>query len=75
MVSVNIGQIAFLNAKYHMVDTIYFCGSFMRNNPFVWEKISWAIDFWSEHSMEVLPFSFFVHSFSFMKITFNYIFH
>ena len=57
MVVVNISQIAVLNAKYHKTDTIYFCGSFLRNSDytqFVLEKLSWAINFWSENKIQAL---------------------
>jgi len=51
MVAVNIGQIAWLNASCHDVETIFFCGSFMRNNPdfspFFRETLAWAVEFWS----------------------------
>eukprot|EP01107_Rhizomastix_libera_P013388 TRINITY_DN3641_c0_g1_i2.p1 TRINITY_DN3641_c0_g1~~TRINITY_DN3641_c0_g1_i2.p1 ORF type:complete len:395 (+),score=82.93 TRINITY_DN3641_c0_g1_i2:278-1462(+) len=52
MVTVNIGQIVHLTAKVHGVDTIFFSGSFMRNNALVWERLSWAIDYWSGGTME-----------------------
>ncbi|CDF33518.1 unnamed protein product [Chondrus crispus] len=34
MVSYNIGQIAYLNARVHNLDRIYFGGNFIRNHPY-----------------------------------------
>eukprot|EP01105_Mastigella_eilhardi_P007292 TRINITY_DN18791_c0_g1_i1.p1 TRINITY_DN18791_c0_g1~~TRINITY_DN18791_c0_g1_i1.p1 ORF type:complete len:440 (-),score=105.80 TRINITY_DN18791_c0_g1_i1:129-1334(-) len=54
MVTVNIGQVAYLNAMIGGVQTIFFTGSFMRDNPIVHERLSWAISFWSGGSMKAL---------------------
>lgn len=47
MVSYNIGQIAYLNARVHGLSRIYFGGNFIRNNPYTIGDISFAVDFWS----------------------------
>lgn len=54
MVSYNIGQIAYLNARVHNLDRIYFGGNFIRNHPYTIADISFAVDFWSEESMKAL---------------------
>lgn len=54
MVSYNIGQIAYLNARVHGLDTIYFGGNFIRNHPYTIADISFAVDFWSAGSMKAL---------------------
>ena len=51
MVANNIGQIAHLNAKIHGVSSIYFTGGFTHDNPYVWSKLSYAINFWSKGEM------------------------
>lgn len=48
MVSYNIGQIAYLNARVHGLDTIYFGGNFVRNHPYTIADLSFAVQFWSE---------------------------
>ncbi|CAN8067150.1 unnamed protein product [Agarophyton chilense] len=52
MVSYNIGQIAYLNARLHNLDTIYFAGNFIRNHPYTIADISFAVDFWSGGKMK-----------------------
>eukprot|EP00178_Gracilaria_changii_P028106 TRINITY_DN958_c0_g1_i2.p1 TRINITY_DN958_c0_g1~~TRINITY_DN958_c0_g1_i2.p1 ORF type:complete len:582 (-),score=100.39 TRINITY_DN958_c0_g1_i2:2241-3986(-) len=54
MVSYNIGQIAYLNARVYDLDTIYFGGNFIRNHPYTIADISFAVDFWSGGSMKAL---------------------
>ncbi|KAI0566034.1 pantothenate kinase isoform 1 [Gracilaria domingensis] len=54
MVSYNIGQIAYLNARVHNLDTIYFGGNFIRNHPYTIADISFAVDFWSGGNMKAL---------------------
>ena len=51
MVANNIGQITYLNAKIHGVENIYFTGGFTHDNPYVWAKLSYAINFWSKGEM------------------------
>lgn len=48
MVSYNIGQIAYLNARLHGLNRIYFGGNFVRNHPYTIADISFAVDFWSQ---------------------------
>jgi type II pantothenate kinase len=47
MVSYNIGQIAYLNAKVHGLERIYFGGNFIRDHPDTISDISFAVKFWS----------------------------
>ncbi|PXF41220.1 Pantothenate kinase 2 [Gracilariopsis chorda] len=54
MVSYNIGQIAYLNARVHNLDRIYFGGNFIRNHPYTVADISFAVDFWSQGKMKAL---------------------
>lgn len=54
MVSYNIAQIAYLNARLHNLDTIYFGGNFIRNHPYTIADISYAVDFWSGGQMKAL---------------------
>lgn len=54
MVSYNIGQIAYLNARVHNLDRIYFGGNFIRNHPYTTADISFAVDFWSGGKMKAL---------------------
>lgn len=48
MVAYNIGQIAYLNARVHGLDRIYFGGNFVRNHPHTIADVSFAVDFWSD---------------------------
>ncbi|CAJ0648170.1 13867_t:CDS:10 [Entrophospora sp. SA101] len=52
MVSNNIGQIAYLNAKLHGLDKIYFGGCFIRGHPVTMNTLSYAINFWSNGTMK-----------------------
>lgn len=54
MVSYNIGQIAYLNARVHDLDRIYFGGNFIRNHPYTIADISFAVDFWSAGKTKAL---------------------
>ncbi|KAI8142157.1 pantothenate kinase [Fennellomyces sp. T-0311] len=54
MVSNNIGQIAYLNAKQHGLKRIYFGGFFIRGHPITMNTLSYAIDFWSGGEMKAL---------------------
>jgi pantothenate kinase len=54
MISNNIGQIAYLNAKLHQCSRIFFCGGFVQDNPYVWARLTYAIHFWSKSEMEAL---------------------
>ena len=70
MISNNISQIAYLNAKLHNVQRIYFSGGifiensstfrgdfaeisgFLQQNPYVWGRLSYGVDFWSSGTMK-----------------------
>ncbi|KAA8494134.1 Pantothenate kinase 2 [Porphyridium purpureum] len=52
MLSYNIGQIAFLNAKRYDLQQIYFGGNFIRDHPFTVSTLSYAVKFWSQGQME-----------------------
>ncbi|KAJ1928581.1 hypothetical protein IWQ60_001914 [Tieghemiomyces parasiticus] len=54
MVSNNIGQIAYLNARIHGISRIYFGGSFIQGHPDTMHTLSYAIRFWSKATMEAL---------------------
>lgn len=51
-ISNNIGQIAYLQAKIHNVQNIYFGGSYIRGHLTTMNTLSYAIDFWSEGSKQ-----------------------
>ncbi len=48
MISYNIGQLAYLNAKMHGLTCILFGGFYIRAHPYIMETISFAIRFWSK---------------------------
>ncbi|KAI8080010.1 pantothenate kinase [Halteromyces radiatus] len=54
MVSNNIGQIAYLNARQHDIKRIYFGGCFIRGHPITMNTLSYAIKFWSNGTMKAL---------------------
>jgi type II pantothenate kinase len=54
MVTNNIGQVAFLNAKLYGTKRIYFVGNFLRQNKLSQRRLSYAIDYWSKGEMEAL---------------------
>ncbi|KAG7365550.1 pantothenate kinase [Nitzschia inconspicua] len=54
LVTNNIGQVAYLNAKLSNTRRIYFVGSFLRHNTISQRRLSYAIDFWSKGEMEAL---------------------
>jgi pantothenate kinase len=54
MITNNIGQVAYLNAKLHSTPRIYFVGNFLRNNTISQRRLSYAIDYWSKGEMEAL---------------------
>lgn len=51
MISYNIGQLAYLNAKRYNLPRIFFGGFFIRGHPYTMETISFAIRFWSKGEM------------------------
>lgn len=54
MITNNIGQVAYLNAKLHNCSKIFFVGTFLRHNPISCRRLAFAIDFWSAGQMEAL---------------------
>jgi type II pantothenate kinase len=54
LVTNNIGQVSYLNAKLCQTRRIYFVGSFLRQNMISQRRLSYAIDFWSKGEMEAL---------------------
>jgi pantothenate kinase len=54
MVTNNIGQVSYLNAKLYNTRRIYFVGSFLRQNTISQRRLSYAIDYWSKGEMEAL---------------------
>ena len=54
LVTNNIGQVAYLNAKLHNTPRIYFVGSFLRHNMISQRRLAYAIDYWSKGEMEAL---------------------
>ncbi|KAI8111302.1 hypothetical protein M9434_004874 [Picochlorum sp. BPE23] len=51
MISYNIGQLAYLNAKRYNLSRIFFGGFFIRGHLYTMETISYAIRFWSQGEM------------------------
>ena len=54
MITNNIGQVSYLNAKLHACSKIYFVGSFLRHNQISCRRLAFAIDFWSKGTQEAL---------------------
>lgn len=54
MISYNIGQLAYLNAKRYNLSKILFGGFFIRGHPYTMETISFAIRFWSKGEMAAM---------------------
>jgi len=54
MITNNIGQVAYLNAKLAKTSRIYFVGNFLRRNVISQTRLSYAIDYWSKGEMEAL---------------------
>lgn len=52
MLTQNIGQVAYLNAKKHHTPNIYFCGNFLRRNAIASQQLAYAIHYWSKGEME-----------------------
>lgn len=47
-VSNNIGQLAYLHARYHEIEDIYFGGSYIRGHTQTIHTLAYAIKFWSK---------------------------
>jgi type II pantothenate kinase len=60
MIANNIGQIAYLNAKAKGIKNIFFTGGFVSENSYLWTRLSFAINFWSKGTMQVLFIPMFV---------------
>ena len=54
MISYNIAQIAYLNAKKYNLKRVFFGGFFIRGHPFTMQTLSYAINFWSKGEMRAL---------------------
>ncbi|ORX86478.1 pantothenate kinase 1 [Basidiobolus meristosporus CBS 931.73] len=54
MVTNNVGQIAYLNARLQGLKNIYFAGNFLRTNKIAMKYLSKAIHFWSGGEMKAL---------------------
>jgi len=54
MISNNIGQIAYLNAKLFGMKRIIFSGGFLQENPYVWARFSYAVDFCLKGEMKAM---------------------
>jgi type II pantothenate kinase len=54
MISNNIAQIGYLNAKQHGIKRIFFSGGFLQENPYVWGRFSYAVNFWSKGEMKAM---------------------
>ncbi len=54
MVTINIGQVALLNAKLYNTSRIFFVGNFLRQNVLSMKRLAFAIHYWSGGTMEAL---------------------
>eukprot|EP00903_Cladosiphon_okamuranus_P013302 g12399.t1 len=54
MITMNIGQVAYQNAKLFNTRRIYFVGNFLRHNHLSGQQLAFAIDYWSSGEMEAL---------------------
>jgi len=54
MISNNICQIAFLNAKLLGIERVFFSGGFIQGNEYIWSRLAYSIDFWSKGQMKAL---------------------
>lgn len=54
MVTTNIGQVAYLNAKLANTRRLYFVGNFLRGNRISQRRLSFSVDYWSKGDMEAL---------------------
>ncbi|XP_065178051.1 4'-phosphopantetheine phosphatase-like isoform X1 [Sycon ciliatum] len=53
-ISNDIGQIAYLNARLHNLERIYFAGYFIRGHPLTMHTISFSINYWSKGDIQAL---------------------
>jgi pantothenate kinase len=54
MITINIGQVSYLNAQLHKTSRIYFVGNFLRQNKISQKRLAFAIHYWSKGEMEAL---------------------
>ncbi|KAI8462346.1 MAG: fumble-domain-containing protein [Monoraphidium minutum] len=54
MISYNIGQLAYMNAKRFGLKRVFFGGFFIRGHPYTMDTISFAIRFWSQGEINAL---------------------
>jgi pantothenate kinase len=54
LVSNNIGQIAYLNARAHGITRIYFSGNYIRGHPITMNTLNYGIHFWSKGEIKAL---------------------
>jgi len=52
MISNNIAQIGYLNAKLNNLNRIFFSGGFLQENSYVFGRLSYGVDFWSQGTMK-----------------------
>ncbi|KUF79383.1 Pantothenate kinase 2 [Phytophthora nicotianae] len=52
MITQNLGQLAFLNARRVETKRIYFSGNFLRRNELACRQLAYAISFWSKGEMQ-----------------------
>ncbi|GMF55433.1 unnamed protein product [Phytophthora fragariaefolia] len=52
MITQNLGQLAFLNARRVETKRIYFSGNFLRRNELACRQLAYAISFWSKGDMQ-----------------------
>ncbi len=56
MITNNLTQIAFLNAEKHKISRVFFAGGFLQKNPYIWNRLSYGINFWSKVFFFFSPF-------------------
>ena len=54
MTANNIAQIAYLNAERYNVQRVFFGGNFINRNSYIWNRLSYALEFWSSGRMQAL---------------------
>ena len=54
MISINIGQLAYLSSVINDIDDIYFVGNYIRDNNIGKEKITFAVDLMSQNQKRPL---------------------
>lgn len=53
MIAFNIGQVAYLVAKLHKIERVYFAGNFIRNHKETMDCINYAFNFFSKNYEEL----------------------